>query len=262
MVMRIAPAEAELNAGSFSSTTIDKALRCFRTEGSLILEDVINPALILEAREAFITSYERYLDGQKHSDARQVGDKRLMITVNLEPPFERRELVANPWLRSILSAIFDKDFVLGAYGVVCSLPAAQRQPIHQDGGDLFPQAALNRLLPTFAVTVGVPLLEMNEIYGTTALWPGSHRDETLASAESDEPLVREGSFVIWDYRLRHCGTANRSAAPRPLLYMTYCRSWFLDHKNYQQQPPLRAPKGYLASLSQDLRPLLARAQEF
>jgi ectoine hydroxylase-related dioxygenase (phytanoyl-CoA dioxygenase family) len=103
---------------------------------------------------------------------------------------------------------------------------------------------------------------MNEMHGTTALWPGSYRDETLALAEiGDEPLVREGSCVLWDYRLRHGGTPNRSASPRPLLYMTYCRAWFVDHKNYQQQKPLRAPKRFLAELPEDLRRLLARVQE-
>lgn len=262
MVTRITPSEAERDARAFSSATVEKALHCVRTEGALVLEDIIEPALILEAREAFVQKYERYLDGQGHDDALQVGDRRLMITVDLEPPFDRRELLANSWLLPVLSAAFNDDAVLAAYGVVCSLPAAPRQQIHQDGGDIFPQAGLNRLLPVFAATVAIPLLEMNELHGTTALWPGSHRDETRASPElGDEPLVREGSCVLWDYRLRHGGTANRSAVPRPLLYMTYCRAWFIDHKNYRQQAPLRAPKGFLAKLPEDLRPLLVRAQE-
>jgi hypothetical protein len=262
MVMRIKPSEAEWNARTFSSTTIEKASNCVRTEGALVLEDIVNPALILEAREIFVQRYDRYLDGRKADDALEVGDRRLMITIDLEPPFDRRELVANPWLLSVLSGAFEDDFVLGAYGVVCSLPAAPRQHIHQDGGDLFPQAGLNRLLPIVAVTVAIPLLEMNEIHGTTALWPGSHRDEARASAEiGDEPLVREGSCVLWDYRLRHGGTPNLSTVPRPLLYMTYCRTWFMDHKNYRKQAPLRAPKRFLAELPKDLRPLLARVLE-
>src|SRR5262249_50042596 len=147
-----------------------------------------------------------------------------LITLDLEPPFDRREILANSWLCSVLKAALGDDFILGAYGVVCSLPGAPRQHIHQDGGDLFPQAALNRMLPIAAATVAIPLLEMNETHGTTTLWPGSHRDETRASVEiGDEPLVREGSYVVWDYRLRHSGTPNRSTVPRPLLYMTYCR---------------------------------------
>ena len=263
MITRITPSEAERSAGTFSNATLHKASHCMRTEGALILEDIVNSALILEARKIFVQKYERYLDGREHDDALKVGDRRPMITVDLEPPFDRRELLANSWLCPVLKAAFEDDFILGAYGVVCSLPGASRQHIHQDGGDLFPQAALNRMLPIAAATVAIPLLEMNEIHGTTALWPGSHRDETRATAEiGDEPLVREGSCLLWDYRLRHCGTPNRSTVPRPLLYMTYCRPWFMDHKNYLKQASVRAPKRFLADLPEDLRRLLVRAQVF
>ena len=262
MVTRIAPSEAESAAGAFSSATLEKASRSLRTDGTLIVEDIFSVKLIQEAREAFFEKYHRYLDGQEHHDALQVGDGRIMITIDLEAPFEARELVANPWLLPLLNAAFDGDFVLGAFGVVCSLPGAGPQRIHQDGGDIFPQAALNRLLPTVAVTVAVPLIEMNEIHGTTALWPGSHHNDTLGSAGTgQEPVVREGSCVFWDYRLRHGGTPNRSQISRPLLTMTYCRAWFVDPKNYHQQAPLRAPKGFRAELPEDLRPLLVRAQE-
>jgi ectoine hydroxylase-related dioxygenase (phytanoyl-CoA dioxygenase family) len=262
MIMRITPSEAERCAGAFSNATLHKASNCIRTEGALILEDIVDPVLIVEAREGFVEKYDRYLDGRQHDDALEVGDRRPMITVDLESPFDRPELLANSWLCPVLNAAFEDDFILGAYGVVCSLPGAARQHVHQDGGDLFPQAALNRMLPIAAATVAIPLLEMNEINGTTALWPKSHRDDTRVSAESgDEPLVREGSCVLWDYRLRHCGTANRSTVPRPLLYMTYCRPWFMDHKNYRKQAALRAPTGFLADLPEDLRRLLVRAQE-
>jgi ectoine hydroxylase-related dioxygenase (phytanoyl-CoA dioxygenase family) len=231
-----------------------------RTEGVLILDDIVSPALIVQARQVFFAKYDRYLDGKKHDDALDVGNRRPMITVDLEPPFDHRELLANSWLCPVLSAAFENNFILSAYGVVCSLPSAPSQHIHQDGGDLFPQAALNRLLPITAVTVAFPLREMNEVHGTTALWPGSHRHETPVSAETpDEPHVEEGSCVLWDYRLQHCGTPNRSTIPRPLLTMTYCRPWFIDHKNYQKQAPLRAPKGFMAELPEDLRPLLVRA---
>ncbi len=267
MLTRITRSKAECNAGAFSAETLEKTSRCLRTEGALILEDIVDPALIQESRKAFFQRYDRYLDGQEHCDALQVGDRRLMITVDLEPPFEHRELIANPWLLSVLNAAFDDDVVLGAYGVVCSLPGAPSQHIHIDGSDLFPQAGINRVLPIIAVTVAIPLLEMNEIHGTTTLWPRSHRDGTLASRAElaleigDEPVVREGSCAIWDYRLLHGGTPNRSTAARPLLYMTYCRAWFLDHKNYQRQASVRAPKGFLTNFPEDLRPLLTRVQE-
>ena len=133
MVTRITPSEAEWNAHAFNGATLDKASHSMQTDGALVLEDIVNPALILETREIFVQRYDRYLDGQEHDDALQVGDRRLVITVALESPFDRRELLANPWLLSVLSAAFGDDFVLDAYGVVCSLPGAPRQPIHQDG---------------------------------------------------------------------------------------------------------------------------------
>jgi len=262
VLMRIRRSEAEWSVSSFSCETLEKASRSLRANGALILEDIVDAALIREARESFLERYVCYLDGHKHDDALQVGERRLMITLEVEPPFARRELIANPLLISVLKAAFEDDFVLGAYGIVCSLPGAPQQPIHQDGADLFRQTALNRLLPLVAVTVGIPLVEMNEVNGTTALWPRSHRDDTLASTEkADEPLVREGSCVLWDYRLSHGGTPNRSTATRPLLYMTYCRSWFLDHKNYRQQAAVRASKCILATVPEDLRRLLVRAQD-
>jgi len=123
VLMRITRSEAEWNAGTFSSETLEKASRYLRADGTLILEDIVDPALIREAREAFLQRYDRYLGAQKH-DAVQVGKRRLQISVDLEPPFERRELIANPLLLSFLKAAFEDDVVLGAYGVVCSLPAA------------------------------------------------------------------------------------------------------------------------------------------
>ena len=64
--------------------------------------------------------------------------------------------------------------------------AAERIPLvggsawlrwHRDGTELFAPSGLDLLLPAVAITVGIPLLEMNQIHGTTALWPGSHRAE-------------------------------------------------------------------------------------
>jgi ectoine hydroxylase-related dioxygenase (phytanoyl-CoA dioxygenase family) len=106
---------------------------------------------------------------------------------------------------------------------------------------------------------------MNEVHGTTALWLGSHRDAESLEEEGIEPLVREGSCMLWDFRLKHGGTPNTSAVPRPLLYLTYCRPWFLEHLNFgaknPKQRPLLAKKNFLSSLSERHQRLLTRAQE-
>jgi Phytanoyl-CoA dioxygenase (PhyH) len=260
MISRITPSESERSVGALSSETIEHASRRFRIDGALILDEIVDTALIAQAKRAFGEAYARYLDGDKHDDALTVGGRRLQITVDLEPPFDDPRLFANPWLLPILNAALDEDFVLGAFGVVCSLPSAPAQHRHCDGGILFPNSGINRVLPTCAVTVAIPLLEMNEVHGTTSLWPGSHRDDSRAANEEGvNPIVREGSCALWDFRLFHSGTPNRSTVSRPLLYLMYCRPWFFDHQNYKKQPPIRASKRSLSGLPEYQR-LLARAQ--
>src|SRR5262249_47812686 len=140
-------------------------------------------------------------------------------------------------------------------------PAQHR---HFDGVSLFPSSGIDRLLPTSAITVGIPLLKMNNVHGTTALWLGSHLDATrVPDGEGIEPVVREGSCVLWDYRLSHGGTPNRSAVPRPLLYIGYCRPWFLDHVNFgkanPKQKPILMKNDFWSALSEQHQRLLARA---
>jgi ectoine hydroxylase-related dioxygenase (phytanoyl-CoA dioxygenase family) len=264
MLLRITPSGAERIALAFNTQTLEEAASAMRSDGALVIESIIDKALVVEAREAFARRYDRFLKRTEHDDALEVGDKRVMVTIDFEPPFDRIELFANSWVLSVLKAAFEDDFVLGGYGVVCSLPGAKMQHRHRDGGILFPQSGLDRMLPVSAVTALIPLLEMNDVNGTTELWLGSHRDSDhfappTASETRESPVVEEGSCVIWDFRLVHCGTPNKGTQPRPLLYLTYCRPWFLDYLNNRKQPLLRASKQWLSTLAGESRGLLDRA---
>jgi len=264
MIARIAPSETERAAGVLEGEKIAYASQCFRRDGALIVEDIVEPAVIVRARQEFRAKYSEFCSERK--DVASVGGQRFMVTVKLEPPFDDPSLFANPYILPILGAALDEGFVIGAFGVVCSSPSAPEQHIHHDGGDLFQRPDIDRLLPTVAITVGIPLLEMNTVNGTTALWLGSHRDRGRSLKETGiEPEIREGSYVLWDFRLKHGGTANRGTSPRPLLYLTYCRPWFLDHINFnktnpnERQEPLLANKRFLSKLSEQHQRLLARA---
>jgi ectoine hydroxylase-related dioxygenase (phytanoyl-CoA dioxygenase family) len=264
MISRIVPSEAEHAAGALGSDTIEQAFRRFRSDGAVIIENIVDTTIIAEARRSFGERYSQYLDGSEHEDAGKVGGQRLLVTINLEPPFDHPQLFANPYLLSVISAALDDGFVLGAFGVVCSLPSAPAQTPHHDGGILF-RSGIDFVLPATAITVGIPLLEMNELHGTTALWLGSHRNEARAKGQGIEPVVHEGSCMLWDFRLWHGGTSNRSTLPRPLLYLTYCRPWFLEYMNFNEfnpkQKPLLANKNIWSGLSEQHKRLLARVQE-
>jgi ectoine hydroxylase-related dioxygenase (phytanoyl-CoA dioxygenase family) len=270
MISRVILSQAERTAGTLESEQVEHALQRFRKDGALIVEDIVDTTVIVRARQAFAAEYAQFCS--EREDVARVGGVRFMITVHFKPPFDDPRLFANPYLLPVLSAALDENFVVGAFGVVCALPSAPAQHVHNDGGYLFQRPDIDRLLPAVAITVAVPLLEMNSVNGTTALWPGSHHDKKFYNqseplGEGIEPVVREGSCLLWDFRLKHGGTPNRGSLPRPLLYLTYCRPWFVDHINYnnwmrsnQKQKPLLASDTFLSGLSEQHRRLLVRAQ--
>jgi len=265
MIKTITPTGAERADDALAAETVEHAARALRRDGALLLRDVVDRTLIAEARAALLAKYARFMDGEKRGDAVEVGGRRQMIAVDFEPPFDDPALFANPWLLPILAAALDEEFVIGAFGAVCSAAEAPVQHRHRDGALLFPRAGIDGLLPATAITVGIPLVEMNEHHGTTTLWLGSHRDAKGGSDDNGiEPVVPQGSAILWDFRLKHSGTANRSDTVRPLLYLTYCRPWWLDHRNFTQGDvtPLPASRQSLDKLSAEHRRLLARAEAF
>src|SRR5262245_15006753 len=135
MILRINPSKEERAVGTLTTDTIDHASQRFRKDGALIVEDIIDKALVVKSREAFCKEYLRHC--ARRDDVSEVGGGRFMVTVALEPPFNDVSLFANPYLLQILGTALDENFVIGAFGVVCALPLSPLQHIHHDGGDLF-----------------------------------------------------------------------------------------------------------------------------
>ncbi len=262
-IFRFAPSRPERSAGAWAPDTLENASRALRTDGVIILDDVVDVSLIDAARDAFNGTYANRSADAKN--AIKVGEKRHMMDVDLEPPFDDPALFANPWLLPILGSTsgLDRGFVIGNFGAVCSQPGADEQHHHRDGAILFSMEGIDKLLPPAAVTVAIPLLDMNAEQGTTALFPGTHRAPEPEGA-AVEPIVPRGSVVLWDFRVLHFGTPNRSNVARPLMYLTYCRPWWIDHINFKRltPSPIRARKGMLTGLSEEHQHLLARAEEF
>ena len=67
--------------------------------------------------------------------------------------------------------------------------------------------------------------------------------------------------MMMDYRLLHTGLPNRTAQPRPMLYLVYARPWFFDQHNHLRSTrnPVDMPLERYNELPATVRPLLARA---
>jgi ectoine hydroxylase-related dioxygenase (phytanoyl-CoA dioxygenase family) len=234
----------------------------FRSHGCLLLEGVLERRQVERLHAAFVRRYRRYFRDREHADALRVGGGRFMVTVTLRPPFDTPALYANPLVYPILQRLLGPQCVLGSFGSVISLPGAPDQHVHRDHPPLFEEPGLDAEMPAFAVTLIVPLVELDATNGTTRLWPGSHRvwDESVESIEPEDPLVAAGSCLLMDYRLRHGGTANRSTDVRPILYSVYQRPWFRDTQNFKKQDPLQITARAYRALAEEHRPLFAAAE--
>ena len=116
-------------------------------------------------------------------------------------------------------------------------------------------------MPTFAITMIVPLVDLNETNGTTRVYPGSRMAPipTAKTMAHCDPVASRGACLLMDYRLFHGGTPNRSSAVRPILYNVYYRPRFRDCVNFGKQPPLETDAETYGEIPDAYRPLFERA---
>lgn len=86
MVSRITPSSAERAQGTLTDETVDAASQRFSLDGALVLENIVDPALVAAARSAFAQTYARHLErgaAREEDGAAKVGDDQRMITVDV-----------------------------------------------------------------------------------------------------------------------------------------------------------------------------------
>lgn len=236
----------------------------FARQGYLLFDKLFDPTLIDAVRDEYLGQYPRFEPGRLPLH-REVGDRRLHLPVILKGRFLDPDLLANPILIGVLGILFGSPFLIDSVNCVTALPGAQPQHEHRDHGLLFDQVpGLATTLPPYAITVGIPLIDLDAATGTTKLFPGSmatrHGADGSPPAFSEEvtPLLKRGGCFLWDYRLWHGGMANHSARDRPILYVTYACEWFTDVINFEKHSRLPVDARDLARIPFEHRALFRR----
>lgn len=244
-----------------ASEEIGAAIACFVKHGYVILDHVVPAETIHALHHEFERDYGGLLKREEDEMSKEVGDARFMIPLRFAKGFADAAIFANPYVIPVVRGVLEPTAILEAYGAVVSFPGAKAQPNHQDGPHLF-GAEISALLPSHALTFALPLVDMNEVQGTTTLLPGSHRWRRAGEdVEGISPTIPAGSCMMWDFRLVHSGTANLSSVQRPMLYCTYSRPWYRDPVNFRgkKMPRVDFDAGFLDSLPEDTRLLLNHA---
>ncbi len=266
-----------------NSPLLKEGADLFLQHGCLVLRNAFEPQVIGELHAEFVAGYSHYFRaigrtnglaaGYRHyfrdiapSGALAVGHKRMQITVRVEGGFNSPEFYANHRIFALLKYLLGDTMIMGSMGAVFSLPGAASQRQHRDypiiyGNATYDGTGHGRLpvLPAYAVTVMVPLVPLDELTGSTRLWPGTHLgDRVLANRSRGPvvPLVALGDCYFIDYRLRHGGMPNRSNIVRPIIYNVYYRSWFRDNSgNYSKSVPLIITEAELSKVPEEYQGL-------
>lgn len=233
-------------------------------EGFLVVRDAIDRERASQLLGHVHRLHPEYVGSElPDADHFHVGDRRFTAPLCYASPFDCADFVMHPLVDALLGASLGTDYVFEAFGVISSLPGAKDQAVHRDGGPLFAGSGIDGLLPASAIAVSLPLVDMDETSGMTVFWPGSHRkearDEAAPGIAAEAPA---GSLVFWDFRTFHNGMANRSGAARPFLYLTACRPFWIDHRNFVpgMNAKLTASRAALDALDDSARARFVRAE--
>jgi hypothetical protein len=261
--------ERERESRTLSPETAQAVFRALHIDGAALLRGAFAKNNIEGLYKEFLAQFgtlgaadmEACVKSQSLHPFMKVGSKRFDVAPRMVGALADPTVFADPMLLNILYQRLGFDMRLGAFTVVASFPGAPAKPYHRDHPHLYPEGDLGSVLPTHAINAAVPLMDVDIEMGPTGLWLGSHRwpegREPDPNAITIAPFSR-GDVVLLDYRTLHSGVPNQTNQMRPILYMTYSRTWFFDETNYKARKSVDMPLETLLALPEATRNLLLR----
>ena len=233
------------DAKSLSSKTLRKVRFGMKRDGAIAFDNLFPMPLLRRLRSDVMRRHDSG-ELRERGLVRDIGG-RYSALLPFEGPFLEQKFYANRMLIEMLGALLGSAYCIGSIEAVVAAPLSNRQHQHIDGPIRFDRFIGKKRsgfqgdlsdLPPYAVTLCVPLCDVDEGNGPTAVWPGSHRAALRARLPGESEILREfpaehmvggfGRSFLFDFRTFHCGLPNLSREPRPLLMFVFTRSWYRD----------------------------------
>ncbi|TWH85463.1 phytanoyl-CoA dioxygenase PhyH [Novosphingobium taihuense] len=224
--------------GRFTAEQAPDAAQALARDGVIVFDQLFDPALIAkvagEVRRVVPGAYD--IAARRPEDLLKVGDRRINGLVPIGRSMSNViDMLLSPAFQTLFDQALGRGWVYESFGVISSFPGAPSQRIHSDDAHLFEDTPFAGSLPAYALTISIPLVEVNAVNGGTEFLLGTHRLEWRESYE-ETPVtspLQPGDCMIWDFMVRHRGQANNSDAARPMLYVTACRPFWTDYTNFK-----------------------------
>lgn len=233
----------ERMTGRLSDSRQAEAVRAVHQDGYVILNDLIDPAILAPIRDRMLADVAKIL--ARDDIPFNFNRGNIQQDPPPFPPYLSREVLCNEIVIAITQSILGKGLQNGMYSGNTALPhSTGRQPVHADMGQLWPELEVAH--PAYALVVNVLPVDVSPENGSTEIWPGTHLDTSVILQEGDikvseEKLAeqrkiapgfqysaRAGSVVIRDIRMWHAGMPNHTDQPRPMIAMIHYVSWWSD----------------------------------
>ncbi|WP_343602627.1 phytanoyl-CoA dioxygenase family protein [Mycobacterium sp.] len=220
------------------------ALDELRTEGYVILRDVLPDPVLADARGAL----RSLVDRQAWGKGEFFGNRTRRVHNILAKTRAVDALVAHPVVVDLLRGTLGQPQV-SIVNAIEIHPGETAQFLHQDDV-VFPIA---RPHPPVIVNTMWALTEFTAENGATRLVP---RSQDAAEVDDDARIVtaemEPGSVLVWNGGLFHGGGANRARGPRLGLNVNYNCGWLRQQENQY----LAIPTNIAAALSDEFLRLL------
>lgn len=214
-------------------------------DGALALRGLFPRAMLERMRREVMRRFEKG-ELRRNGLVRDIAG-RFTAALPFEGPFLDPKFYADAKVLDIMAALLGSSYCIGSLETVIAMPGAYEQHLHVDGPLRFDRRIGKRRqgyakdlsgLPPYAVTLCVPLCDIDEDNGPTAIYKGSHRTALSPRVPTEAQVKKRfqveymtgkiGDCFLFDYRVFHGGMPNYTPEPRAVLMLVFTRTWFRD----------------------------------
>jgi len=216
---------------SMDDSLVDRHIERIERDGWTILEDAIEPALLIELRDE-IRRLERALD-VKPLNTLAEGNATLRLYNLLAKSAVFQRMPTHPAVLPFVDRLMPGALLSGMTAIDIG-PGERGQPVHAD--DL--AMTVPRPHPPLMIVAMWALTDFTAANGGTRYYPGSHRraefpDFHMTYDDAAALEMRAGSVMVFDGGLWHAGGPNTTADVWRLgVNVQYCVGWVRTQQNH------------------------------